>query len=171
MESSQRGISHGVRSSGRAHAVRGLGMDGVTVGDLFTDVLVAAFKKPAASTHTGDSRKSNGAQSVEEGMSFRRRRMISHRRAVVLVMTGVAILTTVVSVMVPQRAQSASSGVEVSSSVVQPGDTWWSYAESLTPQGGDVSVTVDRLMALNHDEDPTLTPGEKIVLPVDAESW
>lgn len=185
---------------------------GRTVGDLFTDVLVAAcgsHSKPvesrgAAPASVGDGRSfvSGGnvrvagvgrADNAEDDCglddpwidrrddygaverivrtSTQGSRHISRRRAVAMVMAMIAVIAVGVSLVLPQRANSAPGSVAVTSTVVRPGDTWWSYAESLTPAGDDVSVTLDRLMTLNHESDPTLVPGQTIVLPADATSW
>ena len=189
---------------------------GRTVGDLFTDVLVAAcgsHSKPvesrgAAPASVGDGRSfvSGGnvrvagvgrADNAEDDRglddpwidrrddrrddhgvvgriartSVHGSRRMSRRRAVAMVMAMIAVVAAGVSLVLPQRANSAPGPVAVTSTVVRPGDTWWSYAEPLTPAGDDVSVTVDRLMTLNHESDPTLVPGQTIVLPADATSW
>ena len=185
---------------------------GRTVGDLFTDVLVAAcgsHSKPvesrgAAPASVGDGRSfvsgwnvrvagvgradnaeddcglddpwidrrdDHGAVERIVRTSTQGSRHISRRRAVAMVMAMIAVIAVGVSLVLPQRANSAPGSVAVTSTVVRPGDTWWSYAEPLTPAGDDVSVTVDRLMTLNHESDPTLVPGQTIVLPADATSW
>ncbi|WP_125979506.1 LysM peptidoglycan-binding domain-containing protein [Bifidobacterium goeldii] len=51
--------------------------------------------------------------------------------------------------------------------IVQPGDTLWSYAEDITPKGGDVRDTVDDLIAMNGLDDMTLHAGQKIIVPVE----
>ncbi len=48
--------------------------------------------------------------------------------------------------------------------VVQPGDTLWSIAGSINPEGRDVRSMVDRLAELAGG--PILQPGQRIVLPV-----
>ena len=48
--------------------------------------------------------------------------------------------------------------------VVQPGDTLWSIAGSINPEGRDVRSTVDRLAEAAGG--PILQPGQLIVLPV-----
>ncbi len=48
--------------------------------------------------------------------------------------------------------------------VVQPGDTLWSIAGSINPEGRDVRSTVDRLVEVAGG--PILQPGQRIVLSV-----
>ena len=48
--------------------------------------------------------------------------------------------------------------------VVQPGDTLWSIAGSINPEGRDVRSTVDRLAEAAGG--PILQPGQRVVLPV-----
>ena len=48
--------------------------------------------------------------------------------------------------------------------VVQPGDSLWSIAGSINPEGRDVRSMVDRLAELAGG--PILQPGQRIVLPV-----
>ncbi len=48
--------------------------------------------------------------------------------------------------------------------VVQPGDTLWSIAGSINPEGRDLRSTVDRLVEAAGG--PVLQPGQRIVLPL-----
>ena len=57
-------------------------------------------------------------------------------------------------------SSSSSSAAEVH--VVQPGDTLWSIARSLEPEG-DVRLVVDRLVDLNGGA--PITVGQQLVLP------
>lgn len=52
--------------------------------------------------------------------------------------------------------------VEPTSYVVQPGDTLWSIAALVTPEGRDLRDTVDRLSEANGG--PVLQPGQQILL-------
>jgi Tfp pilus assembly protein FimV len=47
--------------------------------------------------------------------------------------------------------------------VVQPGDTLWSVAAAVAPDGTDVRATVDELVGLNGG--PALAVGQHLVLP------
>jgi LysM repeat protein len=48
--------------------------------------------------------------------------------------------------------------------VVQPGDTLWSIAGSINPDGRDLRATVDRLVDAAGGS--ILQPGQRIALPV-----
>lgn len=83
---------------------------------------------------------------------------------------GVLMLVAVVAVVCgvvlsPQRADSDSGPQEVVSYVVAPGDTLWSYAEAITPPGGDVNDAVDELREMNHLRTTKLQTGQRIVVP------
>lgn len=63
-------------------------------------------------------------------------------------------------------AQSAPGIQEVTSYVVHPGDTLWSYAQSTTAPGGDVRETVAELMELNNMESSAVSVGQRLVVPI-----
>ena len=69
------------------------------------------------------------------------------------------------SLVLPTRAESDPGVIPVTSYTVRPGDTLWSYAEAITPRGGDVSQTVDELMRLNHMDSGALRAGQRLVVP------
>lgn len=82
-----------------------------------------------------------------------------------------AVLVLIVSMAswsgVTSRSQAvAEEPVQLVSYTVQPGDTLWSYAEKITPQGGDVSENVNRLIAINGLDSTWLEPGQKLQVPV-----
>ena len=64
---------------------------------------------------------------------------------------------------------AGSSVVEASAEpvayVVQPGDTLWSIAATINPEGRDVRRTVDHLVAANGGA--ALEPGQLVLLPAD----
>ena len=66
-----------------------------------------------------------------------------------------------------QRAQSDTGATQVTSYIVRPGDTLWSYASAITPAGHDVSETVGELITLNNLESGTLQAGQRIIVPVE----
>ncbi|NEG88966.1 LysM peptidoglycan-binding domain-containing protein [Bifidobacterium aerophilum] len=74
---------------------------------------------------------------------------------------------TLCSWIVPGRADSASAPTEVTSYTVRPGDTLWSYAEMITPAGGDVSRSVALLQSMNDLDSSTLEVGQRIIVPVE----
>lgn len=51
---------------------------------------------------------------------------------------------------------------------VQPGDTLWRYAASITPEGGNVGDTVDELMRLNNLDTVSLHAGQRLIVPHEA---
>ena len=65
----------------------------------------------------------------------------------------------------PGGGASAASGVTQSTGgyTVQPGDTLWSVAAAIAPEGADVRATVDELADLNGG--PTLAVGQRLALP------
>ncbi|RBP98556.1 peptidoglycan-binding protein LysM [Bifidobacterium aemilianum] len=80
----------------------------------------------------------------------------------------VALLTwTGWSFVAPQIAQSSTGTVRVVNYTVQPGDTLWGYAAGITPDGQNVSRTVDQLMRINQLDDAALEPGQHIRVPAE----
>ena len=73
----------------------------------------------------------------------------------------------VAALVVPgARAVSAGQrhGIPVRTYSVRPGDTLWSIAGRLEP-AGDRRPLVDRLMSENRLQNPTLSPGQILLLP------
>lgn len=97
----------------------------------------------------------------------RARRREQRRRAVVMLMGFVVCASAVWSLLLPPRAISDTGPARLTSYTVQPGDTLWTYAQSITPRGGDVSVTVDRIMAINDLSGANLQVGQNIMVPVE----
>lgn len=64
-----------------------------------------------------------------------------------------------------RTAQSDAGTTGMTSYIVKPGDTLWSYASSITPQGQDVSETVDELIELNDLDSGALQAGQRIIVP------
>ncbi|PJM76353.1 peptidoglycan-binding protein LysM [Bifidobacterium simiarum] len=83
--------------------------------------------------------------------------------AVLALMLAWAVGSAIVPAM---PADSASGPTAVTSYVVRPGDTLWSYAMTITPKGGDVSATVEELRDLNHLDSYALQTGQRLVVPV-----
>lgn len=86
---------------------------------------------------------------------------------VIVVVLASALAWAGLSMFASSRADSATLPGEVISYTVKPGDTLWSYAASITPQGGDVSQMVDELMELNNLESSALTAGQHIIVPAE----
>ncbi|MBW3087763.1 LysM peptidoglycan-binding domain-containing protein [Bifidobacterium sp. 82T24] len=80
-------------------------------------------------------------------------------------LVGVIVVVGGVMLVPAQRADSDPGPQEVVSYVVAPGDTLWSYAEEITPPGGDVNDTIDELKAMNHMRTSSLRVGDRIVVP------
>lgn len=117
-----------------------------------------------------DRSGANGHDAVMRGAGVSRRSgqgVRLNRRGRIVVAVACALLAWgVLSVMTPNHADSMPSATEVTSYTVRPGDTLWSYAESITPKGGDVSQNVDMLMRLNDLSTDVLQAGQRIVVPV-----
>lgn len=104
------------------------------------------------------------------GPAARARRAQYRRRRLVALALLVTVVATVLLLANAVLAGSAGGGTPISAAgssapavhVVQPGDTLWSIARSLNPDG-DVRITVDRLAALN-GRGP-LQVGQELVLP------
>jgi predicted Zn-dependent protease len=50
--------------------------------------------------------------------------------------------------------------------VVQPGDTLWSIASAHTPSSSDVQDTIDRITEVNHLSGASISPGERLRVPM-----
>ena len=86
------------------------------------------------------------------------------RGKIIAVMVALALAWCGFGALTAQRAQSDT---QVTSYIVRPGDTLWSYASAITPAGHDVSETVDELIALNNLESGSLQAGQRIIVPVE----
>ncbi|MBT1176163.1 LysM peptidoglycan-binding domain-containing protein [Bifidobacterium callimiconis] len=87
------------------------------------------------------------------------------RRAIGLLMVVLVILTFA-AMGGRGDTRSESKSTEVVSYTVAPGDTLWSYASRITPEGDDVSETVEELKQLNHLQTSSLQVGQRIMVPV-----
>ena len=100
---------------------------------------------------------------VAQRTVYRRRRLVAAAVAV-LVVAALVLLTN--AVLVRTAGGGSPAPVAGSSSaavhVVQPGETLWSIARSLEPDG-DVRLVVDRLVDLNGRA--PLTVGQRLQLP------
>lgn len=96
-----------------------------------------------------------------------RRVMSKSRRATVLFRIFVLFTAAFVlyTLMIPRTAVSAIPEKFVTYTV-RPGDTLWNYATSITPKNGNVSDSVDKLVALNHLSSEDLQIGQSINVPV-----
>ncbi|WP_420838149.1 LysM peptidoglycan-binding domain-containing protein [Bifidobacterium felsineum] len=95
-----------------------------------------------------------------------RQRMRARRRGIVMAMIVTVMLTWfAASVWTVEPARSDTGMTNVTTYTVKPGDTLWAYASSITPQGQDVSETVDELIELNGLDSGSLRAGQRIVVP------
>lgn len=91
---------------------------------------------------------------------------LNARGKVVTALMAAALAWGGVSLVTSQQAESAPAVTEVTSYIVQPGDTLWGYASSITEPGHDVSETVSTLMKLNNFDTASLRAGQRIIVPV-----
>lgn len=64
-----------------------------------------------------------------------------------------------------RQAQSSTLPQQVTSYTVRPGETMWSYASDITPAGGNVNETIDRLVRLNKLHSTNLQVGQRLIVP------
>lgn len=95
------------------------------------------------------------------GAHVRTKRVIGLLKLLVL-----SIAVVIAYIMVSPSIAQSSTPVQVEMHHVMPGDTLWSYAEQITPQGEDVSLAVQRLKHINHLDTSVLYPGQEILVPV-----
>ncbi len=60
----------------------------------------------------------------------------------------------------------AASSEKFTTITVHPGDTLWRLAATRTPSGGNVQETVDIIQAANRLSSATLSPGERLRIPL-----
>ena len=88
------------------------------------------------------------------------------KASVVALLCMVAIVIGVGFLGIPQ-ARSASTPQEVTTVLVEPGDTLWAYAQRVAKPGEDVRDVVVELKQLNRLDSSSLQVGQRILLPVD----
>lgn len=88
-------------------------------------------------------------------------------KAVLAGLSAAAVLAVSLGAWNVTTAESAPGVQQVTSYVVRPGDTLWSYAQDITPNGGDVRDTVTDLMELNSMTSPEIVVGQRLVVPVE----
>ena len=106
---------------------------------------------------------------VAPGIYARRRILALVLVAIVSMVLVVAVQAVASGLLVQQApaptaataAVDAPAGAEVH--VVQPGETLWAVAAELTPAGGDVRATVDRLVERNGGQ-ASLQVGQRLVV-------
>ena len=88
---------------------------------------------------------------------------VANRIAMAIMAAGLA--WCLFGFIAPGSAQSAPDSTAVVVYTVQPGDTLWRYAASITPEGGNVGDTVDELMRLNNLDTVSLHAGQRLIVP------
>ncbi|MBD9266743.1 MAG: LysM peptidoglycan-binding domain-containing protein [Bifidobacterium bifidum] len=88
------------------------------------------------------------------------------RGKIVFSMMGALLCLCMIGLLMPQVARSVPDPSAVYSYTVQPGDTLWSYASAITPDGGDVRDTIDDLISLNHLDGVSLQVGQQLKVPI-----
>lgn len=91
---------------------------------------------------------------------------VANRIAMVIMAAGLA--WCLFGFIAPGSAQSAPDSIAVVVYTVQPGDTLWRYAASITSEGGNVGDTVDELMRLNNLDTVSLRAGQRLIVPHEA---
>lgn len=84
---------------------------------------------------------------------------------VVVVAVAACLIGLAADWVMPRGASGVGAPMEVTSYTVQPGQSLWTYAEMITPEGGDVAASVDELMRINGMESANLRAGQRIVVP------
>jgi len=91
-----------------------------------------------------------------------RTRVARARRTVV-----VSVLLVFAAVVGPQAFanDSTAAPVQLDTYTVSAGESLWSIAADLTPEGGDVRDMMDRIQGLNAMQGSQLRAGEQLLIP------
>lgn len=95
------------------------------------------------------------------------RMRLTRRGRIVVAVLAAMLMWAGLAVFSPAQAESASGAQSVASYTVQPGDTLWGYAATITPDGEDVTDTVNRLIELNDLAGSALQAGQRLVVPAE----
>jgi LysM repeat protein len=111
-------------------------------------------------------KRSHDVQQVQRSHSVQRAHMkITLRGKITAAILALCMASGVVAMVTPDKADSASGAIAVTSYTVRPGDSLWTYAASITPSGEDVSQTVKELVDLNNLDSTALVAGQRLVVP------
>ena len=80
---------------------------------------------------------------------------------------ALSVLVLVGAVVAPQAfaTDDAATPVELNTYTVGSGESLWSIAANLTPEGRDVRDTMDQIVVLNALQSSQLQAGEQLVIP------
>lgn len=87
-------------------------------------------------------------------------------RALLLALLLVLVIGALL-VVFQKEAVSAPGREEMTTVVVQPGDTLWEIADRFAPESADLRVVISELAALNGLQSKFLKPGQVLQVPVD----
>lgn len=92
--------------------------------------------------------------------------MYKRRRFTLMPLIVLAALSAMVTVPALSSGHLyAASAQHYRTVVVRPGDTLWSLAAS-TSGNGDVQESIDRISQVNHLDNASLTPGQRLRIPI-----
>jgi LysM repeat protein len=124
----------------------------------------AARRMPrSASTGAAAPRPVAGSDAVPLRLTRRGRRLA--RTAIVLLAVLAALLLSVASRQTPVQAGTGPATSATTTVVVQPGQTLWTVARSLSPDA-DARETVARIQELNGLTGSSVRPGQSLIVPV-----
>ena len=103
-----------------------------------------------------------GGPGAASELTYRRRRAAAAGIAFAALFVVQSLLSLAGGSLAPERAEAPSASDRFATYVVQPGDTFWSIARSIDPEG-DPRPLVDRMVAEHGTA--VLRVGERIALP------
>jgi LysM repeat protein len=90
----------------------------------------------------------------------------SRKRFTLMPLIAIAGLSLVVTLPVLSATQlHAASPVTYTTVTVKSGDSLWNIADARITPGGDVQAAVDAIIAVNHLDGASITPGERLRIP------
>ncbi|MFT8704243.1 LysM peptidoglycan-binding domain-containing protein [Bifidobacterium aquikefiricola] len=107
---------------------------------------------------------SDGVHTCKAVRGSRTRMRLTRRGKIVTGLLAATLCFAGLTVGVKQ-AESSIPPQQVTSYTVRPGETMWQYASDITPSGGDVNETIDKLMKLNNLHSTSLQAGERLIVP------
>ena len=120
-----------------------------------------------ADTNAAAGRRATvGAEHHTRGAAAARHGRLTVRGRVIAVVLSALLAWGCLDMIGARDARSDLGSMQVTTYTVRPGDTLWVYASSITPEGGDVSETVEQLKALNNLTSSALQTGQRIVVPL-----